>query len=422
MADWGWCHVSDADKTSVLEGVADGGCHGGPFHAEIQLTDRCNLDCGFCCTRRFREQAELSLKEITRIAGELKNLGCHSVTLNGGGEPLLHRDIGEALLSFSSAGLSINHLTTNGTLLSPRVADLLIGAGCDEVIVSLNAATPQEYATLMGTSSRHFQRVTDNIRTLIAMRNEASTETPKVVIQFLVHAGNVSSIPEMYRTAVVLRVDKVIFNDITGKQWTVEPGTAEFVEQIEAYREILRVDHDRGIASIHSHNVDIAAHLDRQAGHSTLRSYINDTVRRVRAGNLFARIVARRKRKVQAELREKADCCITPWHSMTIRPTGEVPVCCALQDRVIARIGADSVADIWHGPAFARVRQQIRRSMRDGEDWRYVPERDTDIVDFCASNCARDRRCRFRSYYFSYDVAFLRQLTGAIDDLRCRLA
>lgn len=404
MGDWGWCHLSDVEKTSILDGLSDGGCHGGPFHAEIQLTDRCNLACGFCCTRRFRGDSELSLAEIGRIARELKSEGCRSVTLNGGGEPLRHANVAEALQTFASAGLSINHLTTNGTLLSARVAALLIAHGCEQVIVSLNAGTADDYARLMGASPRQFQRVKDNIRTFVAMRRAAAAARPEIVIQFLVHAGNIASIPDMYRTAIDLGVDKAIFNDITGREWAVRPASAELAAQVEAYRAILQEDRERRIASVHSHNVDIAAYLEADVSKPTLRSRVEKIVRR---------IVGARSR----ELRDTTDCCITPWHSMTIRPTGEIPVCCALQDRVIDRSGEKSIADVWHGAGFARVRQQIRRSIVEGEKWRYVPKRDTDIVGFCGMSCARDVRCRFRSFYFSSDGPFLERLKTTIDGL-----
>ena len=423
MGDWGWYWTTAADKRAILTGIDDGGCYGGPFHAELQLTDRCNLNCGFCSTRRLRRGAELSVEQIARFARELKRLGCHSVTLNGGGEPLFHREIDRSLHAIVDAGLCISNLTTNGTLLSPRTADVLHQAGCQQVIVSLNAGDSTEYSRMMGTAARNFQRILENVAALVAACQKHGTKSPTVVVQFLLHAGNVPSIAGMYSLAVSLGVDRILFNDIAGQGWQVEQGSPEFDQLIAAFRQVAHNDRDRGLAVIHSHNFDASVHLNHKSHEpqgGVKRAVVNVAKRahRVVEGNLISNLVAPLTKRGRDKLREITDCCIAPWHSMTIRATGEVPVCCALQDRIIGQVRDGSVEAIWNGPAFARIRQQIRRSLREGENWRYVADRDTEIVDFCASICGRDKRCRFRSYYFSRDWPFMQRLRKAIARVR----
>jgi organic radical activating enzyme len=86
-----------------------------PVHIQLNPTNRCNLNCGFCsCSERDRK-AELSLEQIIDVMTKFKSLGCRSVTITGGGEPLLHSHI-NSILSSLNIDLKIKiGLVTNGT-------------------------------------------------------------------------------------------------------------------------------------------------------------------------------------------------------------------------------------------------------------------------------------------------------------------
>ena len=78
--------------------------------------NKCNLNCPFCsCSKRDRN-LELSYEEIMDIMAKARKLGCESVTITGGGEPLFHRRIFDVIKGISDLGIEIG-LVTNGTLL-----------------------------------------------------------------------------------------------------------------------------------------------------------------------------------------------------------------------------------------------------------------------------------------------------------------
>lgn len=86
-----------------------------PFHVQISLTNICNLSCSWCsCADRNRKD-ELDFGRIKRFFGTVRKLGARAVTITGGGEPLLHRDINK-ILQFvgEECGIKIG-LVTNGT-------------------------------------------------------------------------------------------------------------------------------------------------------------------------------------------------------------------------------------------------------------------------------------------------------------------
>lgn len=87
----------------------------------IEITNKCNLSCGFCPgpgrPERFmdRELFERILKEVRGFTGQLY---FHVM-----GEPLLHPELGTFLDLCAEYGLKVN-LTTNGTLIG-RHSDML---------------------------------------------------------------------------------------------------------------------------------------------------------------------------------------------------------------------------------------------------------------------------------------------------------
>jgi len=86
-----------------------------PVHVQLNPTNRCNLNCEFCSCSEREKKAELSLDKIIEAMSRFKALGCQSVTITGGGEPLLHPNI-NTLLATLNLDLKIKvGLVTNGT-------------------------------------------------------------------------------------------------------------------------------------------------------------------------------------------------------------------------------------------------------------------------------------------------------------------
>ena len=104
--------------------------------AYVEITNICNLRCEFCPgtrreTRRMREDEFRAIAK--KLQGAVKYLYFHVM-----GEPLLHDDLGEFLEIAGELGFRVC-LTTNGTLLSDRGADLLVHNALHKVSVSLHS-------------------------------------------------------------------------------------------------------------------------------------------------------------------------------------------------------------------------------------------------------------------------------------------
>ncbi len=111
----------------------------------ISVTDRCNFRCVYCMPKdvfdrdySFLPHADLlTFEEITRIARVFAGLGVRKLRLTGG-EPLLRRKVERLIEMLRGVGDLDLTLTTNGSLLARKAADLR-AAGLTRVTVSLDS-------------------------------------------------------------------------------------------------------------------------------------------------------------------------------------------------------------------------------------------------------------------------------------------
>ncbi len=94
---------------------------------DMELTERCNLDCQHCCVNLPADDApamkkELSPGRIKAILEQAAELGCLTVRFTGG-EPLLRDDFADIYSFARRLGMKVA-LFTNVTLVTPRLADL----------------------------------------------------------------------------------------------------------------------------------------------------------------------------------------------------------------------------------------------------------------------------------------------------------
>lgn len=92
-----------------------------PFCILISPTMRCNLSCAGCYAGEYDQKDDLSPEVLDRILTEGKKFGAHMVILLGG-EPLVYRQLLDLMATHSDVAFM---MFTNGTLISPNVADRL---------------------------------------------------------------------------------------------------------------------------------------------------------------------------------------------------------------------------------------------------------------------------------------------------------
>ncbi|HNW44799.1 MAG TPA: radical SAM/SPASM domain-containing protein [Elusimicrobiales bacterium] len=104
--------------------------------ALIEITNACNLSCGFCASSA-RPRGLMPLELFETAAAQVKEFAA-VVSLHLLGEPFMHPQLPEILAASSRLGLNIN-LVTNGTLLEKYGRELFKEPCLGQVSVSLQS-------------------------------------------------------------------------------------------------------------------------------------------------------------------------------------------------------------------------------------------------------------------------------------------
>ena len=397
----GWAEVSRERKREIIEAIASNRATRGPVHAELDLTDRCNVACYFCNQQDLRTKESIPLPKLTALIDELVDGGLKSVRLSGGGDPLFHRDVLPTMDHLAKRGVIVDNLTTNGVALNAEVARRLVENKAREVIFSLNAVDAPDYARMLQVKPALFDKVLENIRNLVAARGDSIY--PSIVVQFLIDKGNVTRLVEMYDLGRSLGVDRVAINAVLeipleriDQNVLLTKDDREIAEPL--VEEILRRDLGVGILQ-----VDFAV----QGWNEML-----DAVRRrvdSPAYNMYP---------TAPSFKQENGGCFFAWYTAAITGNGDIRPCCLLLNPTVKPLGnihdGQTFQQHWNGPAFTKMRDEMREVLLTKHKTPYSPQR----FEIIKEPCVTDGLCWLKNMYFRGDEQFYAELDEALTKMR----
>jgi radical SAM protein with 4Fe4S-binding SPASM domain len=281
----------------------------------------CNLRCVGCEYAAHNEApTHLPLERWFALLDELAQGGTMGVELCGGGEPLLHPGVVEAVVHGARAGLRFGALT-NGTCVSGRfLAEALPHLAY--VRVTLDAATPETYARARpAPGASPWPTVLENVRRLLAARRPGT----EISLKFLVHRLNRAEILPAVALARALGVDSIQFKAARGDPSALDPEETRAV------------------------SADLARARAAAGAFPVLGSVEKLTMRR--------------------------RCELTPLQT-TIDARGDVYLCCYFSHRAerhrIGNVLTQRFGEIWGGPRHAEVVAAVRPEECSRFDCRFV--------------------------------------------------
>ena len=182
-----------------------------PTLVTVDLQNLCDLKCIWCNSDYIlkRRHQKISKKTLFEIADFLKKwLGTHhweegveAVCIAGGGEALLHPDIGKFIHRLVNNGIEVG-IVTNGTHLNKNLNAL---SKCTWIGVSVDAGTPETFKKIKGKDK--FDVVINNMRHLIEYSKyhnaRLSMDRPGygLTYKYLLHPYNVNEIVQAVKIA-----------------------------------------------------------------------------------------------------------------------------------------------------------------------------------------------------------------------------
>lgn len=199
----------------------------------IEITTICNLDCQMCIRRAWDEPTgHMPLAKIRELMSEISRWPePPTIHLSGYGEPMAHPDFLEIVRLGKAAGARME-LTTNGTLLTADTASALVDLDLDRLIVSIDAASPEQYEDIRVKSS--YTQVIENLRRLrlIKLRRKSRLGGPRVGIAFVAMRQNIADLPQLPWLATYIGAQEIQISNLV-------PHTPEMESEI-LYRRSLR--------------------------------------------------------------------------------------------------------------------------------------------------------------------------------------
>ena len=161
-----------------------------PLAMLIDPVNACNFRCSFCPTGNLdllksinRPRGSMSLSQCKKIIDDiavmvstydtkLKRLGFYK-----DGEPLLNREL-EAMITYACKCHVADslYLTTNAALLTPERAVKLIDSGLDEIRISVEGTTSEDYKSVTKTFD-DYDKILQNVGFLFREKTASSQET-----------------------------------------------------------------------------------------------------------------------------------------------------------------------------------------------------------------------------------------------------
>jgi MoaA/NifB/PqqE/SkfB family radical SAM enzyme len=128
-------YPSDNDRISWLDWLKYG-----PFLAQLVVTRRCNLSCGYC-TEFDKTSDPIPFEVLRKRMAKLRNLRTWAIALMGG-EPTLHPDLLKIIGEMRRLGFKRRMMTTNATLLTREMIEGLNREGLTDMSVSVDGVKP----------------------------------------------------------------------------------------------------------------------------------------------------------------------------------------------------------------------------------------------------------------------------------------
>ena len=165
-----------------------------PIHCIVQVSNRCNLTCGFCSfwERPAHPRDEMTVEDFEIISAKLAEGGAMVVSIEGG-EPLLRPDAVAIVRAFARYHHPI--LFTNGWRVTESLARELWDAGLTEIGVSIDYATPERHDAHRGAKGTFATAV----RALRLLRDAAPHGSRQVTIMTVIMRDNVEELESLLR-------------------------------------------------------------------------------------------------------------------------------------------------------------------------------------------------------------------------------
>lgn len=215
------------------------------FSAPIALTwiatRRCNFSCAYCYVDSSPSASTgrkgLPPERLRDLLDEAVDLGVASLMITGG-EPLLVEGIYDVIRHAMGCEISVD-LNSNGTVLAnPAYAERLAESGQDDIVISIDSASPDLHARICGTTEQTHGQVLAGIRHCLKNGIDVKTNT-------LLCSATIPQLDELIDLLAEVGVRRMLFSHYVGSFHNRRDDLFPTLESYEAVLENLERARER---------------------------------------------------------------------------------------------------------------------------------------------------------------------------------
>jgi sulfatase maturation enzyme AslB (radical SAM superfamily) len=211
--------VVNAVRTEIAYRRKTSDVRSAPFILFLEPLYYCNLDCPLCDRQVFpdartNDAGRLTLDLYDKILDEVGDY-LFQCQIFGQGEPMLDWKLTKAIIEKSHQRRIFTLVSTNCTLITPKIAEEVVNCGLDHLVVAIDGITQESYEVY-----RTGGKVADAIAGMKRIVEQRAIQKSRMVIewQFLVHKHNYHEVEAAKKMAEELGV-YIRFAPLRGMEW-----------------------------------------------------------------------------------------------------------------------------------------------------------------------------------------------------------
>lgn len=180
----------------------------------LEVTSACNFNCITCIRHSWTDtDAYMPWEVFAKVLRDAKELpDITTVHFGGFGESTLHPRCLDMVAATKAAGYRVE-MISNGSLLTRETMSRLVALGVDWLFVSLDGPTAESFEQIRpGTAG--FTQVTDAVRELQRIKQQAGALNPRLGVEFVMMKQNFAQLPAIRRLAMELGADRLVLTNL----------------------------------------------------------------------------------------------------------------------------------------------------------------------------------------------------------------
>ena len=121
-----------------------------PLYVQLDLTNKCNLNCVYCYNRNVKYSSELSDMQLLDLVSQIKEEVKPLFVTFSGGEPFVRKEIMFRLIKILKESDIEIFVNTNGTLIDESVAKKIGELDIDKININLDGIDKEKHDKLRG--------------------------------------------------------------------------------------------------------------------------------------------------------------------------------------------------------------------------------------------------------------------------------